>query len=711
MFSKKQSNESRRLLEKKMYLARERPDDIFDLSSCELKMIPDGTFSLVKVLLKTKLYLQQNSLQKLDSGGKLTCLQNIVLLDISSNEFQQLPDSLYELKCLQVLNASKNLLSKLPSTITSLSQLLFLNVEDNRLTELPSEFGKLQQITKLYLKNNPLSSLPKQLCYLKELKELTLSCDHIQYPTSDICKLGLEAIMDYLSKEEGMKCCNVVANHTNVVSNYTSTNKNNTSNEMNERKMQSYSNNTSTPSSSSLTNYTQKRKEENLLALELERQSLESRWTEQEFSAKLNQNKQILVQLAEEEARVCAELSAIQDKRKQQRCALISNVTLAEQNAADIIKQILAINKSAKLIEKMEDVFNAHQFSSTDYTSLSQSKRNEILASMQEMLLVTDNAYAIHTMNLNSIKLHSLSNNQDFTSEYVQQILANKRADHTKLTFNLMLEESVQKEAFAQLQRQKDSQAVRLQKEICLIEEELCRLTLAERSRINQRTEVNQRVLDECRSELLQLLTQLLDEQQDRQKELRKRLEEIEQQKKDNQLDFWLVQYQRVLNSKPVELLDKPDSDVQIILSNAQSLEFLPNFQRHAITYSIMQTMTDSDLKEIGIHALGARREILRQIGLYKMKTNDEDKTLNTIESLPIPYVTPSAPEATLSSIVVSDEVVARMENECCVCQDAICSTIFLPCGHVCCCKKCSESVLDCPLCRSNIHNRIQLHF
>ncbi|VDP83247.1 unnamed protein product [Schistosoma mattheei] len=51
--------------------------------------------------------------------------------------------------------------------------------------------------------------------------------------------------------------------------------------------------------SSSLTNYTKKRNEENLLALELERQSLESRWTEQELNAKLNQNKQILVQLAE----------------------------------------------------------------------------------------------------------------------------------------------------------------------------------------------------------------------------------------------------------------------------------------------------------------------------------------------------------------------------------------------------------------------------
>ncbi|CAH8474236.1 unnamed protein product [Schistosoma turkestanicum] len=500
-----------------------------------------------------------------------------------------------------------------------------------------------------------------------------------------------------------MECCNVVSNHENILPS------NDTSMDKNEQ------NTLSCPSdiSSLSVNSDQKRKEENLRALELERQSLENFWAKQELTNKINQNKQILVQLAEEESRVCAELSAIQNKRKQQRSALISTVTQAEQNATDVIQQILSINKSVKLLEKMEDVYNAHQFNATNYATLSQSKRNEILASMQEMLSITDNAYAMHTMNLNTIKLQSLlTNDENSTSDYVEQILANKHADHTKLTSNLMLEENVQKEAFAQLQHQKDGQIVRLQKEICLIEQELCRLTLAEQSHIKQRIEFNQRVLDECRCELLKLLTQLIDEQQDRQKELRKRLEEIEQQKKDDQLDFWLVQYQRVLDSKPVQLFDKPDPDVQTILSNAQSLEFLPNFQRHAITYSIMQTMTDNDLKEIGIHTLGTRREILRQIDLYKTKTNDGDEKLNnTRESLPTAYVTPSAPEVTISNLIVSNEVIARVENECCICQDAICSTIFLPCGHVCCCKKCSECVHDCPLCRSNIQNRIQLHF
>ncbi|VDQ15291.1 unnamed protein product [Trichobilharzia regenti] len=90
--------------------------------------------------------------------------------------------------------------------------------------------------------------------------------------------------------------------------------------------------------------------------------------------------------------------------------------------------------------------------------------------------------------------------------------------------YTFFFQESVQKEAFAQLQNQKDSQVVRLRQEICLIEQELCRLTITEQSRASQRSKANQRVLDECRSELLHLLTQLIDEQQSRQKELRKRL-------------------------------------------------------------------------------------------------------------------------------------------------------------------------------------------
>ena len=45
-------------LEKKLCLAREIPEPVFDLSDCNLKRIPSNIFSLCKVFRKDALYLQ-----------------------------------------------------------------------------------------------------------------------------------------------------------------------------------------------------------------------------------------------------------------------------------------------------------------------------------------------------------------------------------------------------------------------------------------------------------------------------------------------------------------------------------------------------------------------------------------------------------------------------------------------------------------------------
>ncbi|CAH8445797.1 unnamed protein product [Dicrocoelium dendriticum] len=55
--------------------------------------------------------------------------------------------------------------------------------------------------------------------------------------------------------------------------------------------------------------------------------------------------------------------------------------------------------------------------------------------------------------------------------------------------------------------------------------------------------------------------------------------------------------------------------------------------------------------------------------------------------------------------------LVARLEYECCICQDAKCLIIFLQCGHVCTCAVCAEKISTCPLCRSPISQRVQIHF
>lgn len=61
-----------------------------------------------------------------------------------------------------------------------------------------------------------------------------------------------------------------------------------------------------------------------------------------------------------------------------------------------------------------------------------------------------------------------------------------------------------------------------------------------------------------------------------------------------------------------------------------------------------------------------------------------------------------SSPSATSASSTTSECVVC-MENDRCI--------VFKPCGHVCCCEKCSEHMLSssspkCPLCRQDLKSR-----
>lgn len=85
-----------------IFQARENPEPIFDISNCALKTIPSGIFSLCKVFRKKELKLNVNKLTSLSGGGQLEDLSLIKLLDISDNEFVNLPSDIYHLELLEV---------------------------------------------------------------------------------------------------------------------------------------------------------------------------------------------------------------------------------------------------------------------------------------------------------------------------------------------------------------------------------------------------------------------------------------------------------------------------------------------------------------------------------------------------------------------------------------------------------------------------------
>lgn len=48
-----------------------------------------------------------------------------------------------------------------------------------------------------------------------------------------------------------------------------------------------------------------------------------------------------------------------------------------------------------------------------------------------------------------------------------------------------------------------------------------------------------------------------------------------------------------------------------------------------------------------------------------------------------------------------------NQNNECAICLCNAKDTVFFPCGHFYCCNECSDNLINCPICRSKITNKI----
>lgn len=49
-------------------------------------------------------------------------------------------------------------------------------------------------------------------------------------------------------------------------------------------------------------------------------------------------------------------------------------------------------------------------------------------------------------------------------------------------------------------------------------------------------------------------------------------------------------------------------------------------------------------------------------------------------------------------------------QDECVVCLDEIRKIVFTPCGHLCCCEKCSAQIHICPICKAGIVSRVKVY-
>ncbi|XP_027799799.2 E3 ubiquitin-protein ligase LRSAM1 isoform X4 [Marmota flaviventris] len=556
---RKPSEEARKRLEYQMCLAKEAgADDILDISKCELSEIPFGAFATCKVLQKKVLIVHTNHLTSLlPKSCSLLSLATIKVLDLHNNQLAALPEDIGQLGALQVLNVERNQLTYLPRSIGNLIQLQTLNVKDNKLKELPDTVGELRSLRTLDISENEIQRLPQMLAHVRTLETLSLDASSMIHPPPEVCGAGTTAIQQFLCKESGLEYYPPSQYLLPVLEQDGAENSRDSPDGPPDRFSRE-----EVKWQNRFSDY-EKRKEQKMLEkLEFERRlDLGQREHAQLLQQSSCQKDEILQTVKEEQSRLEQGLSERQRYLDTERQRLQEQLKQTEQSIANRIQKLLQENqrqkKSAEILKSLENErIRMEQLMSITQEETENLRQREIAAAMQQMLTescknrLIQMAYESQRQSLVQQACSSMAE----MDERFQQILSWQQMDQNKAISQILQESAMQKAAFEALQVKKDLMHRQIRNQIRLIETELLQLTQLELKRKSLDTEALQEVVSGQRRALSSLLQQLLKEKKQREEELREILTELEAKSETKQENYWLIQYQRLLNQKPLSL-------------------------------------------------------------------------------------------------------------------------------------------------------------
>ncbi|KAL2100072.1 hypothetical protein ACEWY4_004466 [Coilia grayii] len=711
---RKPSEDAKKRLEYQLCLSKEAgADDVLDLSSCELTEVPSSAFSICKLIQKKAFILSDNELRYLiPKGCSVSHLITLKLLDLHNNKLTSLPDDIGQLTSLQVLNMENNHLKGLPKSIGDLSSLKTLNLKGNCLNELPALVGQMRSLKNLDLSGNNIRELPKELAHARCLEKLTLDTALMTYPHSSVCAAGTEAIQRFLCAELGLEYC--PPSEYQPAPEADGKAEENTSMDELDLTWQS--------------NYLEyeKRKEQKHHEKLLFEQELELKQRQHAHLVCLNNfhKEGILMSVKEEQERLERGLTLQQRALDVERQLMLQKVREAEDNITSRIASLLLDNsrqlKTAEILQALEeDRMRVEQLTAVTQEEANSLRKKEVAVAMQKMLSETFSMRLLQEANegrrqsLVTATYQSMEN-QDRKLEHV---LALQQLDKSKAVAEILQEEEMQKAAFEALQLQKDCVHGYIRNQIKLIEAELMQLTKLEVKRRDLDAENLQFVMEDQRTALSDMLQVLLKQKDQREKELRQVLVELEQKSESNLTNYWMIQYQRLLDSKPLSLAMEEagvDRELVSLLSKLSAEHYLPILAHHRVTAETLKHMSARDLSKIGINEVGIQKALLNwaktQVSMPTKAFPPEPQAEEVEEAGPSQPSAPSpefTPPLTPSAPIPAE---SPSSSECVVCMERGSQVIFLPCGHVCCCHQCSDALQTCPLCRATIDQRVRLY-
>lgn len=695
-------------LEHKILNAKQTPEPIFDLSDCNLKEVPSGVYSWCKVCLKEALLLQDNRLKSLDEGGNFKDLSHLKVLDLHNNQLTHLPEAIGLLTNLQFLYLKGNHLKNLPKSFSQLQKLSTLNISNNEFLVFPENICTLRRLQTLDISSNQIKQLPVELARVPTLDTLIFTEAIIAFPPYEICKDGLESIMRFLCSE-----CNVDYIPPSKAITIVEGNETVADNKQTEAKPVEY-----------MDDYWQtlerKKEEKRKDRLAMELLILQQQESQARVVAELQaQRSNLLDDVSKGQSRLEEELLHAQKKKDKSRQLLIQDLVEVEQHSDKIIEELLVLADRSENIElivekekqerdEFEELFLKRKAAADEL------RRKDVLNAMtrilqEEQICCVQDAYKQELAK-------KLQEGDEEMNANVDKILKQKLSDQKEAVAVLLSEEQFQKEALIALMKAKDADSLQIRDQIYLIQDELTNLTMLELKQRDLKIEFQKELLEQKREILTKLLMQLIEQQKLRREEMQRRLREMEQQRLKSEQDYWLIQYQRLMDHKPpslIELESRMDFEVRDFLVQANVQEYIPLFAKQNICFAWLCTTTAEQLREIGVHnpdavvailtALRARRKLERG----ESSESNREAEVRRPTSDASPPLSPTAPPD-LSPV---EELKTHKEVECVICMERQCCLLYLKCGHVCCCEQCGTLMTTCPLCRGEIVHRILLRY
>lgn len=320
----------------------------------------------------------------------------------------------------------------------------------------------------------------------------------------------------------------------------------------------------------------------------------------------------------------------------------------------------------------------------------SELRKKEVLAAMSQTLELEFNLI----QNYNDGKTDQTKNmleSETKTNLLLNDMFQNYDKSRTEIIERVHCDESWQKSAVAALIAKNDARSWGLMEQIKIVESQIAAMTNLEidKKKVNQDEFLND--VAEKRCNLTMVLLDLMEQQDKRKNELRQTLLDMENQKTDD--DFWLIQYQKLLDSRGVM------QSAQATLDTELGYNLLLHGVVHVIPFLMkiwnkkdfsLENIKDDDLLNAGVRKAEDRQGVLKAIRDY-LDAQDSRQNVKVKqfeieqaeEALPGPSK-PSAPQddSPTATTSASNDDAINNSSECVVCMDEPTKVIFLPCGE-----------------------------